>query len=339
MGQMKDLQTGIYIIQSIEELGYEAGYVDTRAIVEQSGVVDGQKIILEKLEELDFDPDIVMILKGLEMSYDTTKTIKEKFPKASFINWFFDVFLADKRIWENDKFFKTIELYDHFICSLKGVADTLRENGFNNAVYVAEACFPELHGEQYMNNFQVGKYGSDVAFIGSVGMVGIHKNRTEFLSKIATAGFDLKIWGDAVGEQKNIPMDVRRCMTNVQVINERHSQVCQSSLVNIGIDQDTTIDESWSARLYRVLCAGGLYLTTPTKGIYNHFKINAIDEEISPDQDLVVFYSDVDLIRKIDFLLEHDELRESIAKNGQKKVVDNHTFVHRIKEIIEVCKK
>ena len=339
LGHMQELQTGMYIVESIEEVGHTVNFVDTRAAVNAVGVLEGQNLILKQLTELNVNPDIIIVLKGLEMTIETLTLIKKKYSNAKLVNWFFDVYLADKKIWENEKFFEAIRLYDYFMCSLKGVADNLRIRGFDNAIHIGEACYPLLHGECHVNNFQKGKYGSDVAFIGSIGIQGIHKNRVEFLNKIADAGFDLKVWGRTIGEAKSIPLTLRQHMTNTPVINEQHSQVCQSSLINLGIDQDPTIDESWSARLYRIMCAGGLYLSTPTRGISKYFKINGVNEEITSDQDLVVFYSDVDLIKKIDFLLEHNDIRESIAKNGQKKVVEGHTFAHKIKEIIEVCKK
>jgi len=336
LGQMKDLQTGVYIVQSVEELGYEAGFVDIRTIVEDFGVVEGQKKILKELNKLDFTPDIIITLKGLEMNLDTLKEIKKKYPKAKFTNWFFDVFLADKKIWENVDYKETLEFYDYYFCSLKGVADKLQEYGFKNAVHVGEACFPPLHGEQHLNHFQEKKYGEDIAFIGSIGMLGIHKNRVKYLEKIANEGFNIKIWGSIIGESKSIPLIVRSKMTNASVINDQHSQVCQSSLINLGIDQDPSLDESWSARLYRVMCSGGLYLSVATKGLENHFKINKKDDEITTNQDLVVFYSEDDLVKKLDFLLEHDEIREAIAKNGQKTVIAKHKFTDKLKEIIKI---
>ena len=192
LGQMKDLQTGLYIVKSIEELGHMAGYVDIRAIVEKKGLLEAQNDIVKQASDLEMNPDIVMVLKGLELTLDTLNKLKELYPNAKFVNWFFDVYLSDKRIWENEKFDSVIKFYDYFMCSLKGVADKLQRFGFKNAIHVGEACYPPLHGEQYMNNFQKRKYGSDVAFIGSVGMVGIHNNRVEFLKKIAREGFDLK---------------------------------------------------------------------------------------------------------------------------------------------------
>ena len=140
LGNMRDLQTGLYIVQSIEELGHYAEFIDTRALVVDNGIQPGQALILKEIKEADFVPDIIIVLKGLEMTYETTKAVKEMFPKAKFTNWFFDVYLANAKIWKNDKFAKVIKLYDYFMCSLKGVADHMQIAGFKNAIHIPEAC-------------------------------------------------------------------------------------------------------------------------------------------------------------------------------------------------------
>jgi len=336
LGQMKDLQTGLYIVQSIEELGHEAGFVDIRSIIVEKGIKPGQQIILDEIDKLNFDADIIIVLKGLELSLPTLKSIKEKYKKAKFCNWFFDVKVSGVNIWENTAFYDAIKLYDYFFCSLKGVSDKLNEAGFENAYHLAEACYPELNKEVYMNNFQEGKYGEDIAFIGTIGLSFAHNNRVEYLNKIIKEGFNIKIWGSIAGEQKLIPIPIRENMKEGQFINESHSKICQSSLINLGIDQDPTLEYSWSARLYRIMCAGGLYLSTPTKGLEDYFKINKKGGEITKEQDLVVFYDENDLISKLDFLLEHNDIRESIRINGQKKVLSNHKFVDRINELIKL---
>lgn len=339
LGQMKDLQTGTYLFNSIEELGYKAGFIDIRAIVTDKGIVPGQQAILDEIDKLNFDADIVIVLKGLEMSIDTLTAVRKKFKDKILCNWFFDVKLAGTDIWKNGKFYPAIKLYDYFFCSLKGVADKLKENGFKNVYHLAEACYPKLNGEQHMNFFQEKKYGEDISFIGTIGLSFAHKNRIEYLSRIIREGFNINIWGNIAGEAKTIPMEIRHSMTNTPVINDSHSLVCQTSLVNLGIDQDPTLEYSWSARLYRIMCAGGLYLSTPTKGLEDFFNINLFPDEITKDQDLVVFYDENDLVKKLDFLLEHDDIRDSIRKNGQKKVLAGHTFVHRIKELINIVNK
>jgi spore maturation protein CgeB len=264
--------------------------------------------------------------------------VKEKFKDASLVNWFFDVYLGNLPIWKTETYFSTLKLFDYYFCSLKGVADKLKEKGFTNVHHLGEACFPLLHSPQYMNNFQKNKYGSDVAFCGSVGFKLQHPNRIPILKRICEEGFDIKIWGNLVGSKASIPSEIKSVYKGMPAINDVHSMVCQSSLINLGIDQMPDLDMSFSARVYRILCAGGLYLSTATKGLDKIFEINKEGESIKPTQDLVVFYDEDDLIKKLDFLLEHEQIRKSIAENGRKKVQDI-TFEKRIKEMLEVVKK
>jgi len=336
LGAFEDLQTGIYIVNSIEDAGHKVDFLDIRQICKELGSFKSQEEILTQLKNMNIKPDIVMILKGLEISKDTLIKIKEIYKDAKLVNWFFDVYLGDVPIYENKEYFDVLKMYDYYFCSLKGVNDKLKELGFSNAYYLDEACCPEANGEQYMNAYQKHKYGSDVSFIGSLGLSKMHKDRIRLLSLVANECFNLSIYGDVYVDWKYIPEELRRCHKRMSVINERHSMVIQSSLVNLGIDQDINIDMGFSARLFRILCAGGLLLNTNTKGLDKMFNINKKGESITKDLDLVVFYDDKDLCDKLDFLLEHRDIAEAIAKNGQKKALENHTFVHRIQEMTKI---
>ena len=337
LGNMSDLQSGLYITESLEAMGHSTVFLDTRRIMHELGVSPAQEYIMKELKEMNLVPDVVLVLKGMELTKSTVEKIKVMFKDAKLVNWFFDAYMEEAKIWEHATYRKVIPLFDYFICSLKGVADKLRDVGHDNAYYVDEGCYPPCHEEQYMNSFQKKKYGTDVAFIGSLGY-DIHGNRLTFLDHIAKEGFRLKIWGKVVGDTKKIPVSIRPYITRISVINEDHSMVAQSSLINIGIDQDSAIDMGHSARAYRIMCAGGLYLSTITKGLQKMFKLNKQHEEITADQEIVVFYDTDDLTKKIDFLLEHDDIRESIAKNGQKLVKEKHKFSDRLSEMLEIMK-
>lgn len=336
LGAFEDLQTGVYIVNSIEDMKHKVDFIDIRQIYKEKGALEAQQEILNNINKMNINPDIVMILKGLELSPDTIKKIKHMFPKAKLVNWFFDVYLGDVPIWENKDYFEVLKMYDYYFCSLKGVSDKLNELGFKNAYYLDEACCPEANGEQYMNFYQRQKYGNDVAFVGSLGLTKMHKDRLRLLTLVAKECFNLSVYGDIYMDLKYIPTELRNCHTHTSVINERHSMVCQSSLVNLGIDQDVNIDMGHSARLYRVMCAGGLLLNTATKGLDRMFKVNKKGEKITSDLELVLFYDDEDLINKLDFLLEHRDIAESIAKNGKKVVLEKHTFVNRINEMLNI---
>ena len=344
IGNLSDRQTGEYIARSFvdtKELGVDEVYgIDTRKIPKEISMLEAQEKIISEVKDVAEAPSIILVLKGLEIKLDTLKKIQAIYPDAIFVNWFFDKYLAEKPIWDTEKFFDVIRFYDFFFCSLKGVATKLKEEKcLPNVHYLDEACYPPFNGEVYINNFQKKKYAGDLSFIGSIGFKLQHSNRIDILKRILNDGFGLRIWGKRVIDIKYIPQELRACLEEKNVINDEHSKVVQSSLLNLGIDQDPGLDRGHSARAYRVMAAGGLYLSTATKGLWEMFKVNGPDDEITPDLDMVLFYGPEDLVQKADFLLEHDAIRESIASNGQKAVLDKHTFSDRLAEMLSIINK
>jgi len=336
LGNMGDMQSGLYIVRSLEDMKHDVQYIDTREIVTMRGIDEGQKEIKNTLKLVTIEPELIIILKGLEMTIDTIQYVKDTY-KCPVINWFFDAYIEGKKIWENDIYLEVLKKYDYFFCSLKGVADMLIDKGFTNVYYLPEGCFPELHKEQYMNNFQKKKYGQDITFCGTIGL-SMHQNRMTILKRIIEEGFWIDIYGDVAMDWKRVPSTIKNSHKKEIAINEKGSIVAQTSLINLGIDQDPELTLSQSARMYRVMCAGGLYLTTYVKDLETMFKINEKNKPITSDHELVVYYDENDLIDKLDFLLANDNIRESIAKNGQKVVMEKHTFIQRLNKMLEIIK-
>jgi len=338
MGSFTDMQTGVYIGDTFTSMKHDIYGIDIRRIYKTVGAEKTQETVIKELIKLNLKPDLILILKGLELSPKTIRAIKDMYPKAIYANWFFDKFLQEEPIWKTESYLKIIKEFDYFFCSLKGVADKLNDLGYKNVKYLDEGCEPKRHSEIYLNNFQKKKYASDVSFIGNIGYLLQHHLRLPMLKIIAEEGFRLQIFGSLCCDIKHVPTKVRPCLTQIPVINEDHSKVVQSSLINLGIDQDLGIDMGHSARVYRVLCAGGCYLTTNTKGLDKMFKTNKKDDDLTGEEEIVIFDNKEDLIKKLDFLLEHDDIREQIGKNGQKKVLKYHTFKHRCEEMLKIIK-
>ena len=219
LGNFSDGQTADYIANSFTELGADIYGIDTRKIPQDVSALRGQEMIINEIKDIGVEPDFVLVLKGLELKFATLKFIKDLYPNAVFVNWFFDKFLVEKSIWETDKFFPVIEFYDFFYCSLKGVADKLKDAGFDNVYYLDEACYPPQHAEPYMNSFQKKKYGSDVAFVGNIGFFKQHADRVKMLTRVAIEGFNLKVWGNVVCDRRLIPPELRECLEDRGVIN------------------------------------------------------------------------------------------------------------------------
>lgn len=337
----EDMQTGVYLLENFKKVSSDVLLIDTRKIIyDTGGTQRSQEIIIEEIINSRFNPDIILVLKGLEITPDTYKRIKQLFPSAIHVNWMFDKFIGDVPVWENVKYIDFIKLFDYFFCSLNGVHEKLRELDLNNVYYLPEGCDPNFHSETYLNYYQTQKYASDISFIGSLGYFKQHPNRVQILKRIIEEGFNTTIWGEVSCELKYLPKEIKDRHMFETAINEKHSKIVQCSLINLGIDQDPELSLSQSARLYRVMCAGGLYLNTATKDLNKMFKINETrDSQITKDLELVVYYDTDDLISKLDFLLEHDDIRTSIARNGQKAVLSSHKFSDRIDVMLKTIKR
>lgn len=79
-------------------------------------------------------------------------------------------------------------------------------------------------------------------------------------------------------------------------------------------------------RAIDIMSAGGFLLTNYQADLLRHF---------TPDEDFV-YYTDLnDFTQKIQYYLDHDEARCQIAKNGQKKIRQFHSYEQHLQEIFQ----
>ncbi|MCM1171699.1 MAG: glycosyltransferase [Clostridium sp.] len=61
-----------------------------------------------------------------------------------------------------------------------------------------------------------------------------------------------------------------------------------------------------------------------------------IPDYFTIDKDIVVYESIPDLKSKIDYYLTYDDERMEIAANGQKKVLEQHTYDVRVRQMLDM---
>ena len=81
-------------------------------------------------------------------------------------------------------------------------------------------------------------------------------------------------------------------------------------------------------RMFDTMGAGGFLLTNYQAEIPEYFEIG---------KDLEVYESQEDLLNKIAYYLEHDDERIEIARNGQEKVKNEHTYSIKLQKILEMA--
>lgn len=317
---MLDAQSGPYVLNSCILMKHKVAYFDWRHLTKDKGVEGMNKEFLEATRQLK--PDLTIILKGLGIMAETIKKAKE-IHNHPIVGWMFDVTLGGIYIKDVPQYIDFIKTLDRFYTIDNDAVPELKALGVN-AEWLSEGCFEPDHKEAVINSIQKRKWGADIVFLGAVG--SIHPNREKFLSRLHKDGYKFKIYGGVLYAKDKEPLWVKDHHTGFSAINDQHSIVCNSSKVVLGLDGWPHRDKSYSARLYRTLCAGAFYLTTHTKGIEEAFK---------PGVHLDTFKTEDEMIEKLVKYLMDDELREKIAKEGQKEVLEKHQFKYRIQHIIE----
>lgn len=78
-------------------------------------------------------------------------------------------------------------------------------------------------------------------------------------------------------------------------------------------------------RAFDIMGAGGFLLT--------NYQTDFLDCYV-PGEDFVYYESKEDLLSKIDYYLKHEDERIAIARNGFERTAANHTYKHRIEEML-----
>ncbi len=82
-------------------------------------------------------------------------------------------------------------------------------------------------------------------------------------------------------------------------------------------------------RAFEIMGNGGFLLTNYQSEMLEYFE---------PDKDFVYYTDYEDLLEKVDYYLQHDAERRSIALNGYEKVQREHTFEKRVESMLEVVR-
>lgn len=160
----------------------------------------------------------------------------------------------------------------------------------------------------------VSKYECDVGWIG-----GYWKYKAMTLDKYIKPlikKFNCAIygWGNSWGKFGNGEIkdsDVNSLYSSVKIapaISEPHTQV-------YGIDLPE--------RVFKASIAGAFVIADNTPSIRNYF-----------GEELPIAKNPGDLIDKIKYYLKHEDEREELRKLQKERVLNNHTYIHRIKNML-----
>lgn len=161
----------------------------------------------------------------------------------------------------------------------------------------------------------------DCVFVGGVGNPSHWRAGLETLEAVAAAIPTFKWWGYGVETlNTNSPLratyqgeawglDMYRLLLRSKIVLNRHGEVAQGMTNNM--------------RTFEATGCGALLLTERSLNLSQFFTQSEAAAYGSPEEA-------VQLIRHY---LENDEMRAAIARNGQRRTMSDHTYLHRMKTV------
>jgi spore maturation protein CgeB len=223
-----------------------------------------------------------------------------------------------------------VKASDVFITMSEGLVNEFKRYN-NKSFFLTQAFAPSFFQIRKITDRDVNTYSTEVTFVGNLGSKPCYLPRREFLKAVIKNGFKLKWWGPRLPRKiSTIPLIIGklgRAYGGKFVWGEEHAKICKLSKIYLGFDAQPHVRKSMSERLYIAVGCGAFYMCQ---------YIDGIEDVLETDKEIVTFKSEQEMIDKIRYYLKHDDLRKKIAEAGKQRVLKEHTYEVRMKDLIKI---
>jgi spore maturation protein CgeB len=192
------------------------------------------------------------------------------------------------------------QAFDFVFAAQKSGMEMLKRDGIKNVFWLPLACDPDIHKKYILPK----EY--DISFVGHI----FHsKQRMEYLAFLKEA---LKTSNIFIGQASP---------------QESSTIYAKSKLVfNISVQDDINM------RLFEALSCARPLITNDLRG-------KGQEELFGKQPPFIIYNSKRDLLRKVKYYLNNEGQMEEIAQRGWQEAIGKHTYVHRMKDIIQTVEK
>ena len=143
----------------------------------------------------------------------------------------------------------------------------------------------------------------------------------------------LQMLGERYGEEYKIHLYTPKDTAIPGILNQGKAEyytqaprIFADSKINLNISLRSILT-GIPLRAFDIMGCGGFLISNYQEDFLEYFDEN---------EDFVIYYDYEDLLGKIKFYLCHEEERKRIARNGHRKVAEQHTYLQRVGEILAV---
>lgn len=273
-------------------------------------------------EQPDIDA-VIFLTIPLNHVVGIPRYIQEKFQKPVF---YFDGdvpaslpnmkgFASGFRIYQG----ADVSEYTAFISNSKGGEELLKQLGVKNTHTIWYAADPALYAPlDYPKDFDAFFFGHGREYRAEWIDSMLAEPSKKLDARFAVRGTKL---GD-LGQVEQLPY---------LSFSKLREYVCRSKL-NLVITRGAhaSVYGSSSMRPFELGAMGACMVANPYKGLEAWFE---------PEKEIIIVESGEEALERYRYLLSHDSERETIAKAARERVLKEHTFQHRARELMAIIRQ
>lgn len=264
-----------------------------------------------------FQPDACVVAGGYRVLPATVAALKSRGIITAL--WTTDAPLNFEPIYA------TAPLYDLVCCGGTEAIEILTRLHLRRLFWLPFAADAERHRSFELSAAEQRRYASDIAFVGSY-----YENRRALLEQISD--FNVGIWGPG-WDARAVGCPLRKCVRSAQpVAMGEWLKIYAAATVVIAVhfqDGKTPCYQA-SPKVFEALACRKPLLVDNQSDIRRLFK---------DGKHLILFRDGLDLRDKARYLLDRPHKRQQIAIDGCEEVLANHSYVHRVKQLIRLIEE
>jgi len=271
-------------------------------------------------------PDLLFIIKGDHLFPETLREIKSKISCPIIIYIWDDPFYSYAGLYSDDfrksNFEKGMHLYDYIFVYDTFYVEQIEKRGITNVEYLPLAADPYRYKKILISEEDERRYGSDICFVGVP-----YPNRIEILESLKH--YNLGVFGDGwtkyfLQKGQRVPSYYKGKATGEKVL-----KIYLSSKIVLNI-HDPEAKEGLNTRTFDILACSASEIVDYKKNLEMHFKIG---------EEIVTFKDNKELLKSVNYYFENEGLLKEISDKGRQRVLNEHTWVHRVNSVINTIKE
>jgi len=272
---------------------------------------------------VDFRPDIVMVMALAPISPWFIERVKQL--GALTAHWYIENF----RYYPADPIVPRWQLiaphYNYFFTIQKGdFHDALDQLGVNNYYYLPVGCHPIKNGAWLNNPMNTYDHSSDICFIGHP-----YPNRIAVFKSMNQ--FNISLWGPggaaipelekfSKGNGRWIDADEeKKILQRAKIALNVHSSLNSDKMLHLG--------DFLNPRVFTIAACGAFQIVDEQEPLHEVFEIG---------EEVAVYHDLNSLKRQVSYFLDNKEERLKMAKHALIRVLKEHTYKHRMEEMMRI---